>query len=125
MRLRPSDEALASTAGDRVSASAMQEAVELATICANVAELPPHVVSAAIGGALRAHPVRALAGQAALTGAVGRIAEERVDAMLSDPVLLRAALDAALERRPWSAEALELSRGALLRRAGAAAARLL
>lgn len=106
------------------SGQAMREAVELATIVANVAQLPPHVVRAACVGALRDHPVQALAGQAALAGAVARLAEAKVAALLANPALLLAALAAARAGEPLAPELLGVTREALFREAGLAAARL-
>lgn len=107
-----------------MSGDAMREAVELATLVQNAVHLPPHVISAAIVGALREHPLRALAGQAALSGAIGRMAEARVGAFLADPELLQVAWMRAEQRVPLTAEAVGISLGALLRDAGLSAAKL-
>lgn len=107
-----------------MSGEAIREAVELATVVQNCTNLPSHVVAAAIRGALHRDPVRALAGQAALSGAVGRIAEGHVAALLADPELLQVAWLRAEQGTPLCPDAVGISRDGLLREAGLAAARL-
>lgn len=107
-----------------MSGEAIREAVELAAIVQDCATLPPALVAEAIRGALTNDPIRALTGQAALTGGLARLAEERVAALLADPELLQVAMMRAEQGVPLSAEAVGISRGALLREAGLAAARL-
>jgi CBS-domain-containing membrane protein len=102
----------------------MVEAVELATIVANLADLPPHVVEEACRSRLREHPVRSLAGQAALAGAVARLAEEHVARLLADPIGLAAALGFALKGTPLAPAAIGVTRTDLFREAGLAAAKL-
>lgn len=103
----------------------MREAVELATIVANAVDLPAEVVTSAVrerlaGGAA----VSSLAAQAALAGAIGQLAERRVAALLRDPDALTLAASRARQGSPLQPSAIGVTRSALLREAGVAAAAL-
>lgn len=107
-----------------MSAQAIREAVELATIVANAADLPTDVVSVALAERLDAGPVRSLTAQASLCGALGRLAEARVAALLVDAEALTTAAQLARAGRPLTPEAIGVTRDALLAEAGVSAARL-
>lgn len=104
--------------------NAMREAVELTTIVQNCSTLPPEVIRDAMNEALGENPVRALAGQAALTGAVARMAEERLALIFRDAHFLQMASDQALQGRPVTPCEIGCSRQDLIRQAGIAAARI-
>ena len=107
-----------------MAGEAMAEAVELATVALAGEALGPRTLEQLAYERLRSHPMRALIGQASLSGALCRIAAVRLDSLLGDPEALRVALERAEQGRPVSAEELGLDAPGLLRAAGIAAAKL-